>query len=286
MAVDWEKRIDFDRLRNYRLDPREGVARPPRSSARSCSSIRTTSATSRARISASGQRDKHLRWRAAPTDRPTPRRGNLSSAAKNHRLRCALVPPEESWKAGRRLDARRNEPCDGRAGHHRRRTIVQVPARARARERAARHRRDRHGYPRRRSSGSGVNVVDAQPVMLEARKLKNEGRVRAPRPRGRRSSTLSTRRSTGCLRPGVTRERGRRQGYAGSLRARLGARRRQINAISGERCNPHPHVFVDRLLRPGDQAFFNIVHSFEQGYRTCYYRCFSVGYATPAQLDG
>ena len=27
-----------------------------------------------------------------------------------------------------------------------------------------------------------------------------------------------------------------------------------VNAISGERCNPHPHNFTDRMLRPGDQA--------------------------------
>jgi Xaa-Pro aminopeptidase len=57
-----------------------------------------------------------------------------------------------------------------------------------------------------------------------------------------------------------------------------------INAVSGHRCNPHPHVFSDRLLRPGDQAFFDIIHSF-MGYRTCYYRTFSIGYSTPAQLD-
>src|SRR3954453_2642600 len=57
-----------------------------------------------------------------------------------------------------------------------------------------------------------------------------------------------------------------------------------INAVSGERCNPHPHVFSDRLLRPGDQAFFDIIHSF-MGYRTCYYRCFSIGSASRAQLD-
>ena len=57
-----------------------------------------------------------------------------------------------------------------------------------------------------------------------------------------------------------------------------------INAVSGERCNPHPHVFSDRLLRPGDQAFFDIIHSF-MGYRTCYYRTFSVGSATQAQFD-
>ena len=55
-----------------------------------------------------------------------------------------------------------------------------------------------------------------------------------------------------------------------------------INSISGERCSPHPHNFTDRLIRPGDQAFFDIIQSF-MGYRTCYYRTFNVGRATPAQ---
>ena len=57
-----------------------------------------------------------------------------------------------------------------------------------------------------------------------------------------------------------------------------------VNAVSGDRCNPHPHVFSDRLLRPGDQAFFDIIHSF-MGYRTCYYRTFNVGGVNHAQLD-
>jgi len=57
-----------------------------------------------------------------------------------------------------------------------------------------------------------------------------------------------------------------------------------VNAVSGDRCNPHPHVFSDRLLRPGDQAFFDIIHSF-MGYRTCYYRTFNIGGVTPSQLD-
>jgi Xaa-Pro dipeptidase len=55
-----------------------------------------------------------------------------------------------------------------------------------------------------------------------------------------------------------------------------------INAISGERCSPHPHNFTDRLIRPGDQAFFDVIQSY-MGYRTCYYRTFNVGRATPAQ---
>ena len=55
-----------------------------------------------------------------------------------------------------------------------------------------------------------------------------------------------------------------------------------INSISGERCSPHPHNFTDRLIRPGDQAFFDVIQSF-MGYRTCYYRTFGVGRATAAQ---
>jgi len=55
-----------------------------------------------------------------------------------------------------------------------------------------------------------------------------------------------------------------------------------INAISGERCSPHPHNFTDRLIRPGDQAFFDIIQSY-MGYRTCYYRTFNVGRATSSQ---
>jgi Xaa-Pro aminopeptidase len=57
-----------------------------------------------------------------------------------------------------------------------------------------------------------------------------------------------------------------------------------INAISGERCSPHPHIYSDRVIRPGDQAFFDILQAFH-GYRTCYYRTFCVGSATPAQED-
>ena len=55
-----------------------------------------------------------------------------------------------------------------------------------------------------------------------------------------------------------------------------------VNSISGERCSPHPHVFSDRLIRPGDTAYFDIIHSFN-GYRTCYYRTLNVGSADRQQ---
>src|ERR1051326_1972712 len=57
-----------------------------------------------------------------------------------------------------------------------------------------------------------------------------------------------------------------------------------VNAISGERCSPHPHVFSDRMLRPGDPVYYDILHSY-MGYRTCYYRTFAIGSAAPALND-
>jgi Xaa-Pro dipeptidase len=57
-----------------------------------------------------------------------------------------------------------------------------------------------------------------------------------------------------------------------------------INAVSGERCSPHPHVLLGPDHPPGDQAFFDIIQTFV-GYKTCYYRTFVVGIGTDAQRD-
>ena len=43
-------------------------------------------------------------------------------------------------------------------------------------------------------------------------------------------------------------------------------------------------MFSDRVLRPGDPVYFDILHSY-MGYRTCYYRSFSIGYAPLALVD-
>src|ERR1041385_8852341 len=57
-----------------------------------------------------------------------------------------------------------------------------------------------------------------------------------------------------------------------------------VNAISAERASPHPHVFSDRMMRPGDPVFYDILHSY-MGYRTCYYRCFAIGSASHQLVD-
>jgi Xaa-Pro aminopeptidase len=128
----------------------------------------------------------------------------------------------------------------------------------------------------------GLDVRDGQQVMLDARQLKSRDEI----------TLLSTAAAmvdgvyqdiTEALKPGV------RENEIVALASKrlyeMGSDDvESINAVSGERCNPHPHNFSDRMIRPGEQAFFDIMHSFN-GYRTCYYRTFSVGRSSQPQRD-
>jgi len=127
-----------------------------------------------------------------------------------------------------------------------------------------------------------VDVRDGQQVMLDAREIKSRDEI----------ALLATAAAmvdgtyqdiADALKPGI------RENEIVALAAKrlydMGSDDvESINAVSGERCNPHPHNFSDRMIRPGEQAFFDIMHSYN-GYRTCYYRCFAVGRATQSQRD-
>ena len=56
-----------------------------------------------------------------------------------------------------------------------------------------------------------------------------------------------------------------------------------VNVISGDRAYPHPHDFSDRIIRPGDLVFLDVVNDFN-GYKTCYYRTFVCGKPTEKQI--
>jgi Xaa-Pro aminopeptidase len=128
----------------------------------------------------------------------------------------------------------------------------------------------------------GIPVVDGQQVFLEARRVKSPDEI----------VLLTTAASMvdaaydelyRQLRPGM--RENETVGLVSKVLYDLGSEHVEgVNAISGERCSPHPHVFSDRLIRPGDPAFFDILHSF-MGYRTCYYRTFAVGSASRAHVD-
>jgi len=128
----------------------------------------------------------------------------------------------------------------------------------------------------------GIKVQDGQQVMLEAREIKSHDEI----------TLLNMAAAMGdgvyqdifeALKPGV------RENEIVALATKrlyeMGSDCVEaINAIAGERCSPHPHNFTDRMIRPGDQAYFDIIQSY-MGYKTCYYRTFTVGSATAAQHD-
>ena len=128
----------------------------------------------------------------------------------------------------------------------------------------------------------GLTVRDGQQVMLDAREVKSADEIALLNMSAALGdATYQT--IAEHLKPGI--RENEIVGIANKRLYELGSDDVEaINAISGERCNPHPHNFTDRLIRPGDQAFFDIIQSFN-GYRTCYYRTFNVGRATPAQKD-
>ncbi|MBI3430360.1 MAG: aminopeptidase P family protein [Actinobacteria bacterium] len=128
----------------------------------------------------------------------------------------------------------------------------------------------------------GIRVVDGQQLFLAARRIKTKDEI----------TLLTTAASMvdaaydqlyEFLRPGA--KENECVGLVSKILYDAGSEHVEgVNAISGERCSPHPHVFSDRALRPGDPAFFDILHSY-MGYRTCYYRTFAIGSASPALRD-
>ncbi len=277
MAVDWEQRIDFSRLRKDRLSKAQAALRKSDLGALLLfdpNNIRYVTSTHIGEWA----RDKNARYVFLPRE-GDPILWDFGSAAKNHQLYAPWLP-EESWRAG--VTSMRGAMPDETG----------IPE---AMGKRIAHEMREHGLQGEQLGidisdmvtlealhREGIATTDAQKVMLAARKNKTEDEL-ALLDHAAAIVDAVYEEIYRELRPGVQEH----QLVSTAMRVafELGSEQVEaVNAVSGDRCNPHPHVFSDRLLRPGDQAFFDIIHSF-MGYRTCYYRTFSVGYSTPAQVD-
>jgi Xaa-Pro aminopeptidase len=274
MQVDWEQRADLDRLRRERLARAKAHLAESDLGALLCfdmSNIRYITATH----IGTWAMDKLIRFCLLPRD-DEPIMWDFGSAARHHKLQNPWLGEARS-RAG--ISTLRGS-VKGRAED------VAGKVRLELEERGLR------GEPLgvdvielpvlEALQAEGIRVVDCQALMQETRMLKTQDEI-----------TLLT---TACamvdgayeelyraLRPGM------RENDCVALVNRvlfeLGSEHVEgVNAISGERCSPHPHVFTDRMLRPGDPAYFDILHAYN-GYRTCYYRTFAVGSASRAQAD-
>jgi Xaa-Pro dipeptidase len=277
MSVDWEQRVDFDRLRRYRLGRARAALADSDLSALLLfdpNNLRYVTSTA----IGTWERDKNIRF-ALLFREDDPILWDFGSAARHHQLYCPWLP-ESSWRAW--VPPMRGAMPDQTG-------IPDDLAELIFRELAER------GLEREplgvdvadmttvlALNRRGLELTDSQPVMLEARRLKSADELALlDQAAGIVDGVYEE--IFRMLRPGVTES----QIVAAAMKLlfELGSEHVEaINAISGDRCSPHPHTFSDRLLRPGDQVFFDIIHAFN-GYRTCYYRTFNVGHATPAQRD-
>jgi len=283
-AVDWEERVDLDRLRRQRLARlRETLERSELGALLTFdfNNIRYMTSTHIGTWAI----DKLIRFALLPRG-GEPVVWDFGSAARHHQL-------YNPWLDGRPDDPERGRARAGistlRGAFHPGAGIAETVAGKIRRE------LDAHGLAGEpvgvdvvempvlaALQAAGLQVVDGQQHFLDARRIKTADEI-----------TLLTTAAAlvdaayeelySFLRPGV--RENECVGLVSKVLYDLGSEHVEgVNAISGERCSPHPHVYSDRILRPGDPAFFDILHSFN-GYRTCYYRCFAVGSASPAMRD-
>jgi len=277
MGVDWEERVNFERLRNERLARIKKLLKESEIGALLCfdmNNIRYITATH----IGTWAMDKLARFSLLPQD-DEPIMWDFGSAARHHQLYSPWLGNNRS-RAGISTQRGAMLPEAGRAEDVARKIRLELEERGLLNEPLG---VDVIELPVLFAlQAEGIKVVDGQQLMQQARVLKTQDEI-----------TLL---ATACmmvdaaydelyraLRPGI--RENECVGLVNKVLYDLGSEHVEgVNAISGERCSPHPHVYTDRALRPGDPAYFDILHSYN-GYRTCYYRTFVIGSASQAQVD-
>ena len=277
MGVDFEERVDYRRMHRYRLGRAQASLEASDLGALLLfddNNIRYVTSTKIGEWA----RDKLSRWALLPRG-GDPILWDFGSAAVHHKLYSPWLKPE-NCKAG--LVGLRGtvDPAFGLMKHHAEEMasilksagVAKMPIGVDIIEPPMMFELEK----------AGLKVKDGQQVMLEAREVKSADEI-ALLNRAAAMVDGAYHLIDEELKPGV-----RENDIVAKVNEFLYRHGSDdveaINAISGERCNPHPHNFTDRMVRPGDQVFFDILQSF-MGYRTCYYRTFNVGRATPAQQD-
>jgi len=277
MGVDWENRVDFERLRNYRMQRIQDQLEQSDLGAVLLFDMDNI------RYATSGHigpwaRDKLFRAALVMSGRE-PIQWDIGSAAKQHQLHSPWLPPENwrpvvsSWRGSipeevgieernaeqfyqlLRDEGLENEPLGV--------DLLEIPV-------------------LRALEARGLHVVNGQWIMQKARTIKSVDEIALL---DKAAGMVDAAYDEICRRMKIGMRENDVVGFVSDLLYQMGSEEVQnINSISGERCSPHPHSFSDRAIRPGDMLYFDIIHSY-MGYRTCYYRTFNVGGATRAQID-
>jgi Xaa-Pro aminopeptidase len=276
MAVDWEERVNFDRLRRERFARITAELGRSNLGALLCfdmNNIRYLTATQ----IGTWAYDKLIRFALLP-QRDEPILWDFGSAARHHQLYCPWLG--ERSRAGLSTFRGSIAPEAGRPQDVARKVKVELEQRGLLNEPLG---VDIVEPPVLFAlQEAGIKVADGQQVMQRARMVKTQDEITLL---NQACSMVDAAYDElyESLRPGF-RENDCVAVVANSLYRQGSEFVEGVNAISGERCSPHPHNFSDRALRPGDPAYFDVLHSFN-GYRTCYYRTFAVGSASRSMVD-
>ena len=272
MAVDWEQRVDFDRLRLERLARAKALLAKSEMGALLCFDMNNVRYLTSTHIGSWAQ-DKNSRFTLLPQN-DEPILWDFGSAARHHQLHCPWLG--ERSRPGISLLRGAMSPEMGRAENVAKKIRVELEMRGLHKEPLG---VDIIEPPILFAlQREGITVVDGQQLMSDARVIKTRDEISLLN-----MSAIMVDAAYDelyrAMRPGLRENEA--VGLVSKVLYDLGSEYVEaVNAISGERCNPHPHVFSDRVLRPGDPVYYDILHSY-MGYRTCYYRCFTIGYASP-----
>ncbi|WP_405150322.1 Xaa-Pro peptidase family protein [Sphaerisporangium sp. NBC_01403] len=277
MSVDFETRVDFTRLRDYRLARARAALENSDLGAMlvfDVNNIRYLTGS----VIGEWSRDKMTRYALLVRGRE-PVLWDFGSAAKHHRLYAPWLLPENcrAGMVGLRGAVAPEVGLFTRAVQEIRDLLVE------AGQQDAPVGVDIAEPPMMLAmQQAGLTVADGQQVMLEARQIKSMDEILLLSQAAAMVDGVYQRISD-ALKPGI--RENDLVALANAYLYEMGSDDVEaINAVSGERCNPHPHNFTDRIIRPGDTCFFDIIQSYN-GYRTCYYRTLNVGSSTPSQRD-
>lgn len=279
MATDVEQRIDFDAMRKYKFERIQAQLEDKDLGAIVCfdpDNIRYLTST----VLGEWSRDKYVRYCVVP------RGGNpvlfeVGSAALVKKQLCPWLEQENivpggGWNRGANDPAGNISATDTVVAKIKsvldRNNVTKMPLGVDITDM----------YILAAYQRAGLNIVNGWDVLWDARVIKSPDELKIIET----SASLVD----GCwehivdnIRPGV-----RESELVGDIHGWLykhGCDRvTGVNCVSGPRANPHPHDFSDRMIRPGELVFIDIMSSY-LGYSTCYYRTFATTRATQKQKD-
>lgn len=279
MATDVEQRIDFDALRKYRLQRAREQMEKYDLGALLCfdlDNIRYITSTHLAEWA----RGKFFRWCVLPRD-GDPVLYEVGTASIVKRELCPWLKPENirpsmPWHRGANppeLNAQLARKAIGEIkAILEENRVADMPVGVDLME----------GYLVDAMQEHDLKIANAYDAMFDARLVKSPDELKIIE----RSAALVDSvyaQTVDFIRPGV-KENEIVGKIAGWLIANGVDRISGINCASGPRSNPHPHDYSDRMIRPGDLVFIDIMSHY-LGYATCYYRTFAVTKSTQRQRD-